>query len=79
MTTVGYGDSFPTTDEGRAIAMLVMCVGIGFVALLTAFVADRFIREDAGQDLEERQAQILAKLDSMDERLQRVERRVTDR
>ena len=47
MTTVGYGDSFPVTDEGRAIAMAVMFVGIGFVALLTAYIADRFIRKDA--------------------------------
>ena len=34
VTTVGYGDSFPTMDEGRTIAMVVMFVGIGFVALL---------------------------------------------
>jgi voltage-gated potassium channel len=44
VTTVGYGDVSPTTDEGRAIAIMIMFIGIGFVALLTAFVAERFIR-----------------------------------
>lgn len=46
VTTVGYGDIATTTDAGRVIAIVVMAVGIGFVALLTAFVADRFIRRD---------------------------------
>jgi hypothetical protein len=31
----------PDSTEGRIIAMAVMFVGIGFVALLTAFIADR--------------------------------------
>ena len=31
MTTVGYGDITPMTDGGRAIAMAVMVVGIGFL------------------------------------------------
>lgn len=43
MTTVGCGDSFPaTTTAGRIIA--VMLVGIGFVTILTAAAAERFMR-----------------------------------
>lgn len=45
VTTVGYGDLKVATDGGRIIAMCIMLVGIGFVALLTAFIADRFIQE----------------------------------
>ena len=41
-TTVGYGDFSPKTDGG--IAMFAMVVGIGFVVLLTAAAAERFIR-----------------------------------
>jgi voltage-gated potassium channel len=44
VTTVGYGDLAVKTDGGRIIAMAIMLVGIGFVALLTAFIADRFVQ-----------------------------------
>lgn len=41
-TTVGYGDIVPSTLAGRAVASLVMGIGIGFVALLTAALARQF-------------------------------------
>jgi len=44
VTTVGYGDTYPHTEAGRVIAVVVMLVGIGFVALLTAAAAERFMR-----------------------------------
>ena len=44
VTTVGYGDTFPQTDPGRIIAIVVMFVGIGFIAVLTAAAAERFLR-----------------------------------
>ena len=43
VTTVGYGDIYPVTDAGRVIAMIVMLSGIGFVALLTGSIAQRFL------------------------------------
>jgi hypothetical protein len=32
ITTVGYGDELPTSPEAKAMAMIVMIVGIGFFA-----------------------------------------------
>lgn len=42
VTTVGYGDIAPVTDGGRLIAMFIMIVGLGFVAILTGAVAQHF-------------------------------------
>ncbi len=44
VTTVGYGDTYPHTTAGRIIAIVVMLVGIGFVAILTAAAAERFVQ-----------------------------------
>lgn len=52
MTTVGYGDYYPETPEGRFLAIVVMFAGISLTALLTATVSSIFvakrIREDKG-------------------------------
>jgi voltage-gated potassium channel len=41
VTTVGYGDVYPTTVAGR-VAIALMLVGVGFLAVLTATIASRF-------------------------------------
>jgi voltage-gated potassium channel len=38
MTTVGYGDVFPTTGEGRVAAAVLMILGIGLYSIITATV-----------------------------------------
>ena len=43
VTTVGYGDSVPTTTAGRFIAALVMVTGIGFIAVVTAAITAAFM------------------------------------
>jgi voltage-gated potassium channel len=45
-TTVGYGDIYPTSAEGRIIGIFVMAIGVAFVSLLTAAIAARFVRTD---------------------------------
>lgn len=71
VTTVGYGDVAPTTDGGRAIAVAVMVVGIGFIALLTAAAAERFIRSEASRERDERLASIDHRLDRIEHELAR--------
>jgi voltage-gated potassium channel len=43
VTTVAYGDIYPTTALGRLVATVVMTAGIGFVALLTGALGQRFL------------------------------------
>jgi len=48
MTTVGYGDVFPTTAEGRLAAAVLMILGIGLYSLITATVTSFLITDDSG-------------------------------
>lgn len=77
VTTVGYGDIYPKTDGGRIIAMAIMLVGIGFVALLTAFIADRFVNQQ--KEAAAKEDQILAELSEIRNRLEELERADTHR
>jgi voltage-gated potassium channel len=44
ITTVGYGDRFPVTPEGRVLAAVLMVCGVGLIGIFTGFVAYWFMR-----------------------------------
>lgn len=44
ITTVGYGDRFPVTPEGRVLGALLMIAGVGLFATLSGFVASWFLK-----------------------------------
>ena len=73
MTTVGYGDITPKTPEGKAIAIAVMVVGIGFATLVIGAIAERFINRPV-HELELTEEDILAQVRDISTRLQRLER-----
>jgi voltage-gated potassium channel len=55
ITTVGYGDRYPVTAEGRIVAVILMTAGVGLFGTFTGLVASFFIApENAEQsnDLE---------------------------
>jgi voltage-gated potassium channel len=43
MTTVGYGDRFPITSEGRLVAVVLMAAGVGAFGTLSGLVAAWFL------------------------------------
>ena len=43
ITTVGYGDRYPVTTEGRMLAAVLMTVGVGLFGTFTAYVASWFV------------------------------------
>jgi voltage-gated potassium channel len=52
LTTVGYGDRYPTTTEGRFIAVGLMVSGICVLGFISATVAAWFVKmtqDDSGQ------------------------------
>ncbi|HVN62177.1 MAG TPA: potassium channel family protein [Gaiellaceae bacterium] len=50
VTTVGYGDLYPTSVGGRLIAMALMLVGIGFLSVLTATISSVFVKSDRHEE-----------------------------
>jgi voltage-gated potassium channel len=65
LTTVGYGDRFPVTTEGRAIAIVLMLGGVGLFGVLSGYVASLLL----GNQSEEKNPELREAL----ERLQRIE------
>jgi voltage-gated potassium channel len=50
VTTVGYGDVYPTTNTGRVIAVLLMIGGISLVGVVTAALASWIIQRVAEEE-----------------------------
>ncbi|WP_448517867.1 potassium channel family protein [Rhodoflexus sp.] len=43
ITTVGYGDKYPITTEGRVVAAILMTVGVGLFGTFTAYISSWFV------------------------------------
>jgi voltage-gated potassium channel len=67
ITTVGYGDKYPVTAEGRALAMMLMVCGAGTFALVSGLVASSIIgiKKDKGEG----QNEIIDRLKRLEEKI----------
>jgi voltage-gated potassium channel len=45
IATVGYGDLYPITSEGRIVGVFMMVVGVAVFAALSSFLAQWFLRQ----------------------------------
>jgi len=50
ITTVGYGDKFPVTGEGRVIAAFLMITGVALFGTFTGFIAAWFMGEKSNKE-----------------------------
>jgi voltage-gated potassium channel len=50
ITTVGYGDHYPVTSEGRFVAGILMCAGVGLFGMFSGFLASWFVAPDTRQE-----------------------------
>jgi voltage-gated potassium channel len=90
ISTVGYGDRYPVTFEGRVVAASLMVTGIALLGVVTASIASWFVEnlrrsgEQVEQELEEvsadvgrtevQLAAVLAELRAISARLDALER-----
>jgi voltage-gated potassium channel len=68
ITTVGYGDTFPVTNEGRAIAVFLMILGISLFGFLTANIAAFMVSQNETVSLDD----LDRKLDRLEQQIQRL-------
>ena len=52
ITTVGYGDQFPVTQGGRAMAFFVLATGVGLFGVLSGYLANFFLAPAAKEEPE---------------------------
>jgi voltage-gated potassium channel len=60
ITTVGYGDRYPVTSEGRFVAALLMCAGVGLFGTFSGFLAAWFLGPQAAPEPPDLGAEIVA-------------------
>lgn len=53
ITTVGYGDRFPVTSEGRFVAVILMFAGVGLFGTVSGLVASWMLRPTDGHHTDE--------------------------
>jgi voltage-gated potassium channel len=56
ITTVGYGDRYPITSEGRFVAALLMFAGVGLFGLFSGLLAAWFVAPSSEQEHNELEA-----------------------
>lgn len=52
ITTVGYGDRYPVTTEGRIIAAFLMITGVALFGTFTGFIAAWFMCDKSNNKIE---------------------------
>lgn len=77
VTTVGYGDAYPITPEGRGLAVLLMLVGVATFGALTASITSYFVSE-SDEKVEVSLEDILAEVRRLEARIEELSERLTN-
>jgi voltage-gated potassium channel len=77
VTTVGYGDKFPLSTEGRIVACILMAVGVGLFGTFTGFIASLFVEPELTQD-ETAHERVLREIRSLDAKISSLESKLDE-
>jgi voltage-gated potassium channel len=72
VTTVGYGDKFPVSAEGRIVACILMTAGVGLFGIFTGFVASLFV-EPNRKDEESEHQQLVSEIQALRSKVESLE------
>jgi voltage-gated potassium channel len=75
ITTVGYGDIVPATNEGRLFGAFLILVGVSMFSLLTASFSVFFIEKDE-TEIALKEKQNLERIHHLENRLERIEKKL---
>ncbi len=75
ITTVGYGDIVPVSNIGKVFAGLLMAMGVGLFAMLTASFSAFFMAQEEEEVIEKEQLS-LERLDQLANKLNRLEEKI---
>jgi len=83
ITTVGYGDVVPVTGEGRLIGAILILIGVGLFAMLTASISVLFIsrsdeemEENLEQQMRENETKAMAQLSRIEKKMEKLEQQL---
>ena len=82
ITTIGYGDTFPVSTEGRFIAALLMIGGVALIGVVTATLASwivSLVEEENAEQEAATQARVAALQQQVGELSERIDRLLAER
>ncbi len=74
--TVGYGDTVPKTEAGRAFAVLVVLLGLAVLSLVTASLAALFVERDVESDERQIERDLMREIRLLREQVGALEQRL---
>jgi voltage-gated potassium channel len=72
VTTVGYGDLVPATNEGRLFGAFLILMGIGMFSMLTASFSVFFIEQDE-KEINEKEVRDIERIEKLEHKLNHIE------
>lgn len=68
--TVGYGDKYPVTPEGRGIAIALMAVGLGVSGMVAGTVASFFVQQQSDENVQPSLRDVISRLERIEQSLE---------